>query len=55
MWDAVALLWVAYASAGLPRRDSVTPRIDRGEAGELESFRTYKTETIAKLGWTFQF
>ena len=28
---------------------------DRGDNRELESFRTYKTESIAKLGLTFQF
>ena len=28
---------------------------DRGETGELQNFRSYKTETIAKLGWTFQY
>jgi hypothetical protein len=55
MWDAGALWWVAYAVAGLPRRDSVPPRIDRGETRELQNFRSYKTETIAKLGWTFQY
>ena len=28
---------------------------DKGDNREFESFRTYKTETIAKLGLTFQF
>ena len=28
---------------------------DKGDNRELESFRTYKTESIAKLGLTFQF
>ena len=28
---------------------------NKGFEKELDSFRTFKTETIAKLGWTFQF
>ena len=27
----------------------------RGDDQELDRFRAFKTETIAKLGWTFQF